>query len=450
MTKTWFEGLIRECDHISMVTEKLIIGLNLDIEIEDCSICEKVMLWERIEYMNGSRVCAKCAIVTIPCHGCSSLIHTLEDDVNYHNNKPYCEDCYDDLVFCDDCGNILENYPREIIVDNRSLILCNRCLDDSYFFCRDCDKWYAKYNTESHEDGNDSLCEDCYQDNYMSCSSCGDLVNIDDSYYDEYSDSSYCSSCYRDLESRLMDDDPNFKIQKIGYLDESFAVGMELELECNNNRKDITRYIRDEYYPFFYCKSDGSLSDRNGLEIPCQPMTWEYYKAEGKDKLVSLLDYLQGKDCKAWKTNAGIHISLSKRGFTTSHTYKFLKFFYENPKYIFRISRRDEYKFKQYCDCLSLDRKGLADKFKEDWKSHGGNKYEAVNLNHSSHYEVRIFAGTLKTSSVLANIEFCRGVYMYTKQEKAKDVSVKRFEQYILGFDPGSYENFINLFKIGG
>jgi len=449
MTKMWFSGLIEECDCINKVTENLIINLGLDINVEECSICEKTMLEERIEYMNHSAICDKCSVVTIPCCSCLNLIHTLEDDVNYHDGKSYCEDCFSDLVFCECCNEIVEN-PHEIKVEDEYVTLCSRCKRDEYFQCNHCSKWFSQDDNNHYSDDNGNwICENCYSDNYQNCSSCGALIDTDSSYYDEHSDQSYCSSCYRDLENSLMDDEPNFRLMRIDNEDEPFAVGMELEFECDGNRKDIAHYVKDELYPLFWCKSDASLSDRNGLEIPCQPMSWEFFLDRGKDKLEDLLEFLQKEGCTAWGTNAGIHISLSKRGFNTSHTYKFLKFFYENPEYIFKISRRKKWNFEKYCDCISLDRKGLAKKFKEDNNGYGC-KYEAVNMCHSSHYEIRIFAGTLKTSSVLANIEFCRGVYMYTKQEKAKDISVKRFEQYILGFDPSSYQNFIKLFKIGG
>jgi len=441
-TRNFFKELAEECDILNEQTVLLLEGLGIS-SVEVCSVCENNMMFKKGKHMNHSFLCSKCSVVHNPCEGCSNIIHIIEDDFLHVNGKDYCPECAMNFIACEDCGDMAEN-PTTITLERRrreTRTLCSSCLEN-YFQCQDCGNWW-------HEDfravNNMSLCDDCYNESYSSCGNCGDTIHIDDSYYDENTDETLCRRCWERRDADSMDNEPPFKVQRISQDDHPFAIGMELELECRGNRNEIARHIKNYWYPLFWCKSDGSLSHDNGIEIPCQPMSWEYYVEKGEDQISEVLDHLTDEGCTAWRTSAGIHISLSKEGFTTGHTYKFLKFFYENPEYVFRISRRSKESFRKWCDCTSLDRKGLARKFREDYKRMGGDKYEAVNLNHDTHYEIRIFAGTLKKSSILANIEFCRAVYEYTEQEKVRDVSVRRFEKYVGNFQD-RFSNLINLY----
>lgn len=446
-TKQFYIMLAEECPRLNEGTVELLTEIGIPVEtrmgICECDKCGNVYMYSTGRELNYIMFCGECSKDLIPCYSCSNVMD--KDEVKGDN---YCEECYNNLSYCDHCGDISDDLTSILVQRGHGngraeerIMVCEGCRDDSFFRCDNCRDWFEEKD-EACSDPH--ICDGCYQEEYTTCEECGDIIHNDQSYYFEDEEETLCRSCYNNRENSLCDDEPYIEVQRIRNSDHPFAIGMELEFECAGNRRDICWYVKKNLYPLFWCKSDGSLSSENGLEIPCQPMSWEYYQEKGRDQIEGLVDYLSDKGCTAWKTNAGIHISLDKEGFNTAHTYRFLKFFYENPEFIFKISRRNFSSFEKWCDCRSLDRKGLAQKFKEECKRSGGSKYEAVNLNHSSHYEVRIFAGTLKKSSIFANIEFCRGVYEYTRDAKTKDVSVKGFEKYVRQFQD-RFKHLINL-----
>jgi len=410
----------------------------------ECECCQEVYvprILGKYTFINQQYFCPECAEHLVGCTNCSKVLDKRIDVVEEVGTEFYCPECFSQLSYCDDCGDtILLGDEVYLELSDSTTTVCSSCADE-YSRCDDCRKYFP--TNDMNRDRSICVCNSCYEDSYYACEDCGDICSLDSSCYDEYNDRTLCSSCYNSVMASIMDDEPRIEVQTLRDNDHPFAIGMELEFECAGNRQEICQEVKRNYYPFLWCKSDGSLSHDNGLETPCQPMTWEYWLEKGKDELETYISFLNRRNCRAWRTSAGIHISLDRDGFSTGHLYKFLKFFYENPEYIFRISRRNQSSFEKWCDCKSLNRKGLAQKFKE--RQHGGDKYEAVNLNHSSHIEIRIFAGTLNWDSILANIEFCRGVYEYTDNEGMKDVSVMNFENYMIE-NKDSFPNFYKLF----
>lgn len=426
----WILEMVREIPIIGLGTVRLLEGLGKDYWIGECECCTRNIPMNPLMYekINGGYYCKTCAPTLIPCSNCT---HVMErgDEYNYIHGNVYCPDCYESLPVCEDCGNvIIEDDVNIDIIGRGDTVLCQSCFD-SYRQCDSCRNYLHK--DDSIRDSDTCICQDCYDNYYSTCNRCDTIIYQDNAYYDEYSSETLCRDCYRRAEQEIIDYDPDIEVQYVDMdEDESFTIGMELEFECAGNRGEIARYVYEEYRNLLWSKTDGSLSHDNGLETPTQPMTWEYWLRFGKDELKDYFKFLNNRGCRAWRTNAGLHVSLGRSGFSTGHLYKFLKFFYENPEYIFKISRRSEDKFNKWCDCRTLDRKGLAKKFREG-KDCNGDKYEAVNLQHHYHIEVRIFAGTLNWESFLANIEFCRGLYEYTRDESIKDVSVRNFQNFM-------------------
>lgn len=448
MYKQWILEMAMETPIMGLGTIRLLEAWDMENFIGECECCSQNFPFFKWMYkkINGGYYCLSCAPDMVGCSNCTNVMVKGQDEIHRINGDNYCQSCYKEFPACDDCDDIITGESRTIRVSGSSRTVCESCLE-SYQKCDDCGDWVQDEDFVTFSNSSSSgVCQECYSDYYGTCESCGEVFHQDNMRWNEYDDCQYCRDCYRDRENEIFDNDPEYEVQYIDMeKDESFTIGMELEFECSNNRTEIAQHVYNNLYPLFWNKTDGSLSGDNGLETPCQPMTWEFFLNSGKETLQKYISFLNRRNCRAWRTDAGLHISLGRSGFSTGHLYKFLKFFYENPDYIFRISRRESYKFEKWCDCKTLDRKGLAKKFREN-KDYNGDKYEAVNLNHSTHIEVRIFAGTLNWQSLMANIEFCRGLYEYTRDENIKDVSVNNFGNFMVE-NKDSFPCFYELFK---
>lgn len=442
MQKKWFLNMFEDQDSVREKDNDTLFHYLL-IDHDHCEVCDRMFRPVLGKMVNGWLLCPSCQRDLIPCCNCTNLIEDSDLSYTNYNGETFCKECMEDMVECNDCGTMVMN-PVNIVVRGQTKHLCPDCHND-YGRCEGCREYFPLDGMNDNGD-NEFLCDECNED-YFTCYSCGTRCHADYMYYDEETGENYCERCCNRIGEDLLDMEPCYKIKRMTMSDGAFTIGWELELECDNNRLEIARHIKNKFYPFFWCKKDGSLTDRNGLEIPCQPMTWEYFINEGQDKMDDLLDYLQNSNCRSWNTNAGIHISMGREGFTMGQFYSMLKLFYENDDYIFRISRRSRDKFRRYCDCQNLNNKEIAERFKKDKHREGYEKFEAINIEHRTHYEIRIFAGTLKKESFWGNVEFCRAVWHYCRDTKPKNISVGGFERFVLQHED-KYSHFIDMFDI--
>ena len=99
------------------------------------------------------------------------------------DNEFYCEDCGDHM-----CGD------HAYWIDNNSKYVCERCYEDYYNRCDNCDE-------NAHRDdmvwyGDDVYCESCYFELFTECYECGETVRKDD--MELINDEWYCSDCYEE------------------------------------------------------------------------------------------------------------------------------------------------------------------------------------------------------------------------------------------------------------
>jgi len=124
-----------------------------------------------------------------------------------------------------------------------------------------------------------------------------------------------------------------------------------------------------------------------------------------------------------------------------SHLFKFLKFFYENYDFIYKISQRDERSTRGCAQWGGTkeynDQKTLLRKAKE---KRGFGKYTALNIDHKKTIEVRIFRGTLNVGSWFKNMEFVKAVFEFSRLFGFKDVGVEEFKRFV-GEERKSYGN---------
>lgn len=239
---------------------------------------------------------------------------------------------------------------------------------------------------------------------------------------------------------------PKFVYKKAnGLYPSNLFMGYEMELiqrrftrEDNNFILDYNRINRTMLkkvlakYNFLYAKYDESCE----LEINTQPfnLNW-FYK---KNALASVKDivpkYKATRDC-------GFHIHLSRSFFSEDDLTKMVRFFYANTGFIRKISQRGRcYFFNEYATPYLRDNYGNiipSNKLtKRKCKTIVNNfnpygRWSALNLCPSKTVEIRIFQGTTNKKLILAYLEFCVAVALYTKRTKFEKLSVKQFIRFI-------------------
>jgi hypothetical protein len=157
----------------------------------------------------------------------------------------------------------------------------------------------------------------------------------------------------------------------------------------------------------FYAKHDSSLS--YGFEIVSHPFTWGFM-TKNRSAFEPIFDLRQMGVTSYNTSTCGMHVHMSRRAFSHSQILKFIKMFYNNPTFTFRLSRRNHSSF----DCYSSLRKlrepiKLARYNQADYSGRG-----ALNFGNSATIECRIFRGTINPNGWFANIEFLQALYEYS------------------------------------
>lgn len=222
---------------------------------------------------------------------------------------------------------------------------------------------------------------------------------------------------------------------------ESVFFGIELEIE--NEKNDVKNKIAAEQItnnlPFTYCKSDGSLN--NGFEIVTHPLSFEYIK-ENSGKIEETLKYLTESGFRSFNTKTcGMHIHISKSNFSTWHLFRFMQFFQQNKDFIIKLSQRELSNLDRWAALSDENRKEIIYKTKCAKKNKDNfSRYSAINLNNSHTIEIRIFRGTLAAGSFFKNIEFCRSLFEFTRDNN--EIELSKYKQYV-----NSKNEFKNLAK---
>lgn len=222
---------------------------------------------------------------------------------------------------------------------------------------------------------------------------------------------------------------------------DSVFFGIELEIE--NEKIDIKNKIAAEQItknlPFTYCKTDGSLN--NGFEIVTHPLSFEYIK-ENSGKFEETLKYLTDSGFRSFNTKTcGMHIHISKNNFSTWHLFRFMQFFQQNKDFIIKLSQRELSNLDRWAALSDESNKQIIYKTKCAKKNKDSfSRYSAINLNNSHTIEIRIFRGTLAAGSFFKNIEFCRSLFEFTRDNN--EIELSKYKQYV-----NSKNEFKNLAK---
>ena len=100
---------------------------------------------------------------------------------NYNSADLYCEDCDPTCSRCADCGRAI--YPSddaEFVYDSNgnSHYVCRNCLDNDYYRCNDCGRWFS-YDDVIGINDEYCVCDDCLRHNYSFCEECEEYYSND-------------------------------------------------------------------------------------------------------------------------------------------------------------------------------------------------------------------------------------------------------------------------------
>jgi len=351
---------------------------------------------------------------------CSSDCAT---DDGYHT----CDSCgewyhEDDEVWCGDYG-----YCSESCAENDGWHRCERCGcwvhdDDAYTVWHGCDK--------------ETWCESCYNDYGACCDRCGEMHHVDEMHADG-NGYWYCDDCYDEDDCDSIptwDIYPRIKLFSVPGFVPGPHVGVELETDGDSRYEYASELDAIEGFDeLFWMGGDGSLSD-DGVELKSQPMTLAKHES-----IRCIYDRI-GEIAKRYgytshdNGRCGIHISVNRDWFGKSeivqdaHIYKLMRLLQRFECQFTTFSRRQDNHWCNYGTHRSYaptkDKVDLKTTRRENdelleksrtFKENERDKYQAVNIRHSSHVEIRIFRGTLRWSTYFASLALVDGLSRLVK-----------------------------------
>ena len=364
----------------------------------------------------------------VKCRECGEMI--LREEAIEYGNEHLCQKCFDDeYVRCYDCNKII--HVCDVVTVNRNMtnerFVCDSCASD-YSYCDACGEYFTSSEIWAR-DNYRSICNNC-SSRYSICDDCDRIVHEDNIYYCSNDGNSYCEDCYDDHCNNYIED-YSYKPTPIflGYTEDNLYLGVELEVDKGENRNYVSKTLYESFEDI-YMKYDGSLS-ASGFEIVSNPATLNYHISElGWDKI---MDICKLNDYRSHDTSTcGLHVHLSRAFLGNDETEQDLNIakliiLFDRwwEKYIIPFSRRDIYSIERWADkpsvdCLHTDSESqLIDKVKY-YKA--GGRYKAINLANENTIEFRLFRGTLNFNTFIASLQFVVTVTSFAKSVKLKDI----------------------------
>ena len=191
-------------------------------------------------------------------------------------------------------------------------------------------------------------------------------------------------------------------------------LGCELEYETNNrNRAQLG--VGKLLHGHALMKSDGSI--RNGFEIVTCPATLDIHL----DVFKKFFDNIP-PDLKVEK-NVGMHVHISRKPLSHLTLGKMTEFLnrLDNKQFIHHIAGRIDNNYARMSDERNIT---------FPWRyKHGGDRYNALNLNNQNTVEVRLFATPMNYKEFATRIQFCQALVDYCSPAQSND-SLKKQTHY--------------------
>lgn len=212
---------------------------------------------------------------------------------------------------------------------------------------------------------------------------------------------------------------------------DSYPLGIEMEIEFpdEDDRHDFAVAVREEYgKDVAHCKHDGSLTSC-GVEV----ITGYGPYADVSSIACKLAHMARVRGGRSHQTDTcGTHISVGRSQMSLAQQARFVVFFNhpDNQSFLKLFARRNSTRYAATVPSKSSDL--FITRCEQDFDYLSGDKYEAVNCNHNTHLEVRIFRGSLNTNTILARLSLVRLVSEWCEEtRKAHELTYPNFIKWI-------------------
>ena len=379
-----------------------------------------------------------------------------------------CSNCFESRYkFCTKCNSVERRENMKQVREKHgelAHLVCGKCFNMYYTKCMRCGSHYASTSFKFVVVNNQTmmLCEGC-RSVVTECAECGS-TDFADHMHHAALNRFICTAC---MEEQLPIKEYNYKPNPLFQLDKTCErsarengefMGLEWEVEnCgpHSHLIGVSKLMDIFGKKYIYCKKDSSIF--NGFEVVTHPFSYPNFVARRKDWAAAMdtmyeLGYRDKAQNPDWHKTVGIHIHINKWAFSTTHLYKFMKFFYnpENRGFLIDISQRgkENYYAKFHPEamknlCKSSKYRKNQCKVVDQNDPHAGDydKNVAVNLKPAPTVEVRIFASTLNPRDFFKNVEFIRALFLFSKDIPISEVTVPKFLEYCMGREAKTYKN---------
>lgn len=297
------------------------------------------------------------------------------DAVNIHNNwvmRSYAGE----LHKCDSCGKLYFTYEYNTI----------------------------KYFNERTPTPPVEMCPTCITQKYFLCYVCNRFKPKSEEYTTEKMDTGICINHWTYKPVKRYTYNPKFKHID----DKQIYFGIELEVEGRGEMYNDCIHLLN--YKDIYLKSDSSIYC--GFEIVTTPLDNIY-----EDWIRKMLSWLRQHGYRSWNTTTcGMHVHVSSSPLSED-TIKWLTEFFHSDKnadFIYTFSERSLDSLRKWAT-LDGDLKNGASfmdiaRIKKSNGIYNHERHSVLNLSRKDTIEFRLFRGTLKYESFLANIEFVKAL----------------------------------------
>ena len=404
--------------------------------------------------------------------------HYPRDGQNYNNRIKkgwVCHDCAINYEYCTKCKFYhYANSFKIVCLDQEKQRhfnryggalngdkMCIACYAERYETCDRCNisvlktvgHWFVDTGMMSYNFHDRVLCDQCHESYKANCELCGGIYYT---FQEQRSSEGkrICQTCFQKsvtIHEYAYKPKPIIRTGKKNpkISEDTLLFGVEAEVENLKSRKpDSTprqamahRFLLEMGRDIWYIKTDSSLYD--GIEIVSHPFSWQQWK-EDKEKWLKMLALFKSYHYGGNK-HTGIHIHMSKKAFTTLHLYKFIQFIYAdaNRDFMESIAQRTGSQINNYACYYEEDENNLPQVAKAK-ANVSGERHSAVSLHYSPTAEIRIFQGTIIPRDFFKNIEFCKALFEFSKDNKISDMVAYQFVRYFTN-TPNQYRNLLEF-----
>lgn len=361
----------------------------------------------------------------LECYDCGDIVER-DNATQVASGKYVCEDCLDNYMYCERCG---EYHPNEDIVRIEDIdeYWCDNCAERYATRCSDCGDW-VKNDYSTTYDGR-YICRNCLEDYYI-CDNCGYLVHYE-YVIDNDNDYHYCPNCEHCVEKKWVRSYHNNPIRVCNHLPDEVTnkyIGCEIETERGDYDERVETTVRHgQEEDFIYQMKDGSLDD-DGIECITQPMSKKFFD---QFNFEDWFKDLREAGARSHDTeNCGLHIHLSREWLGEDKERQDIicgicvEVMSEFKSKLNKFARRSSERWASYDEIE--ESKTFKEKV-ENAQKKGAEKYSryrALNRLNRHTIEFRIFKGTLNPETFRASVEMCIRLVEFSKwiyNHKRKD-----------------------------